>query len=69
MILFLTHQFDYIEPSLQDVAFEKLLRQVIYRERQERSQRVELNISDNTTPWLQFTQWDDTFRGKDLSVR
>ena len=60
------HWFNGIEPS---VIHKTLLQQDNQRERQERDQRIEPNNSDDTSPWLQFMQWDKTFRGKDISVR
>jgi len=59
---------DNIEPSLQNAAFERLLQQESHNEERERSRRVEPNTSDDTSPWLKFMQWDQTFRGKDLFV-
>ena len=58
-----------IEPSLQDAAIERILQRDDKRQEEKRSQRIEANVSDNTTRWLHFMQWDETFRGKDLLVR
>ena len=35
----------------------------------EKSRRLEGNTKDDTSPWLGFMQWQDTFRGKDPLVR
>ena len=58
-----------IGPSLQEVAIEKVLQHERRVVEEEESHRIEPNASDDTTPWLRFTQWKGTFRGKDLRVR
>lgn len=60
---------DDIDISLQDAAFERLLQQEQQRMKREDSRRMEANNSDDITPWIQFMQWDKTFRGKDRAVR
>ena len=66
---FLNWPFDDIEPSLQQVAIEKLLQRECRLEEEEESRRIEANTSDDISIWHEFMQWPETFRGKDLVVR
>lgn len=60
--------FDDIEPSLQEVAIEKVLQRERLLEKEEESHRIEANASDDVSIWHRFMQWPETFRGKDLAV-
>jgi hypothetical protein len=59
---------DDIEPSLQEIAIEKMLQQEYRLQEKEESRRIEANASDDISIWHRFMQWTDTFRDKDLAV-
>jgi len=70
----LVHRFHFIYTlnligrSLQDLAIQKVLQREHQLVEEENTHRIEGNTKDDTTPWLRFTQWKETFRGKDLKV-
>ena len=59
----------HIDIPLQDVILQRLLQQEYQHEEEETSRRMEPNMSNDMGPWLQYMQWDETFRRKNLSVR
>lgn len=68
-LVFVVYFTDDIEPSLQEIAIEKVLQQERRLQEKEESRRIEANASDDVSIWHKFMQWTDTFRDKDLAVR
>ena len=54
---------------MQDIAIAKVLEWEAGRGEEEESRRIEPNIKDDINLWLEFMQWREVFRGKDLVVR
>jgi len=55
--------------SLQQSAFDALLKQDDEQIQKEQESCVEPNGVDDVTPWLTSTQWDEVFKGKDTAVK
>ena len=59
---------DDVEPSLQEIAIQKLLQRECPLDKEEESRRIEPNDKDDYSLWHKWMQWDQTFCGKDLEV-